>query len=279
MRTRSAFTLIELLVVIAIIAILIALLIPAVQKVREAAARTQCTNNLKQWALATHSAHDVYKKLPAVIGPFPTKTCSSPCPSVFFHLLPFVEQANIAAEAQKSFWLSAAHPLALMQCPSDASFSEGVATMTGPGYPPSTFGTGSYASNPLVFGTTYGGTARIPSSFPDGTSNTILFVERPQLCGTTYCGWNYGWLDNQASTVNSGSAAPGITFTTGSTGCVAGAPHSYHSGIMVVGGGDGSVRTISENFNSAYGAGAAPGASKFYVVLTPSGGEVNPADW
>jgi prepilin-type N-terminal cleavage/methylation domain-containing protein len=248
MRTRSAFTLIELLVVIAIIAILIALLIPAVQKVREAAARTQCTNNLKQWALATHSAHDVYKKLPAVIGPFPTKTCSSPCPSVFFHLLPFVEQANIAAEAQKSFWLSAAHPLALMQCPSDASFSEGVATMTGPGYPPSTFGTGSYASNPLVF-------------------------------GTTYCGWNYGWLDNQASTVNSGSAAPGITFTTGSTGCVAGAPHSYHSGIMVVGVGDGSVRTISENFNSAYGAGAAPGASKFYVVLTPSGGEVNPADW
>src|SRR5438046_3315384 len=87
-RQRVGFTLIELLVVIAVIAILIALLLPAVQKVREAASRTQCTNNLKQLGLAVHGYHDTYKAFP------PSRICRDSQPTWPVILMPYIEMDN-----------------------------------------------------------------------------------------------------------------------------------------------------------------------------------------
>src|SRR4026208_436221 len=99
-RSRPAFTLIELLVSIAIVAVLIGLLLPAVQKIRESAARIKCGNHLRQIALASPHAHDNQGTLPPGIGRFPAGAPSYG--TIFYYLLPYLEHNNLYERSYSS---------------------------------------------------------------------------------------------------------------------------------------------------------------------------------
>jgi len=164
-RRGGAFTLIELLVVIAIIAILIGLLLPAVQKVREAAARSTCQNNLHQLGVAVANYEGAYGRCP---GGW-TSNLGQQYGSLHFYLLPYVEQNAIYIAAGNNSWNQNNTPVKTFVCPSD--------TTSWTSYPQ---GGTSYAWNVWVFsgGIGWGGDQKpggLLNAMPDGTANTVIF--------------------------------------------------------------------------------------------------------
>jgi prepilin-type N-terminal cleavage/methylation domain-containing protein len=301
---RSAFTLVELLVVIAIIAVLVGLLLPAVQKVREAAARSQCQNNLKQLGLAALNCADTHQgELPPAYGHYPS-TATTMSVNALIWILPFVEQQNLFAQIEvkgsgASWNGGSAVMIKTYQCPSDVTLKAGTALSSLQSF-------ASYAVNGQVFGTITtkagvspptvtkfseaGGTV-LPRDIPDGMSNTIFWVEKLGLCtnnatgqcGNGHCGTHWAADGTQAY-------APRIGYQTSSTfsyspqlqpqfninnasSCYWYWPSSSHTGALIVGLGDGSVRNISQGISSI----AAP--YTFNIAMVPNDGLPLGSDW
>jgi prepilin-type N-terminal cleavage/methylation domain-containing protein len=296
-RRLAAFTLIELLVVIAIIAILIGLLIPAVQKVRESAANMTSMNNLHQMVLAAHSCHDASGHMPTGSGFFPGTTGSSSAKpaqhgSFFYFLLPYLEQGNVYNATTGHSYTSTA-VIATFQAPLDPSIashgptganSKGIIT-----------GLCSYEVNGYLLAgdqnalcyylggctSTNGNTAdgakiypRIPTDVPDGTSSTILFVER-YAYNCDYTGGAFGnrtWGEDNAGPsqwapvlihADIFQVQPAI----GKQSCYT--PQAYSRAGINVALVDGSTRRVSANLS----------ATTWWRALLPNDGKTLGTDW
>jgi prepilin-type N-terminal cleavage/methylation domain-containing protein len=342
---RHAFTLIELLVVIAIIAVLIGLLLPAVQKVREAANRAKCENNLKQLALALHDCQDSQGRLPPMAAVQFGGAYYAP---LFFHLLPYIEQGNtwkqahiIDPSAQVAYhpptaptaskvldvgviwptwesvntsttpytWLRGT-VIPVYRCPSDPSLGSGaVGVEEDNNCYDWCAGDASYGANFLVFGKfsydstktpplpvfkagdkAWDGNAQIPKTFPDGTSNTILFAEKYARCESSAgsCCNGTWWMrgiahgaagapegrdDSYPGDNLSAVFAGGGNWLAGPNSMFQVQPKPGHCNVQVattphaamqVAMGDGSVRGFSNTINPL----------TWYALCTPNGGEV-----
>lgn len=243
-RLRSAFTLIELLVVIAIIAILIALLVPAVQKVRTAAARTQGFNNIRQIGIGVHAFHDVNKRLPyngtwAWVGN-PTQRGSG---SYVYQILPYIEQEPL----YKAPSLTAR--IELLLCPARGNVSPLTGANWNDGGPVTDYSINCRLNEPGWFGTGETDRRRAIHQCPDGSSNTVMIGERAWPTDR----YSYNGPDWNEAIFWGGAGGTGR----GEYGCYKdenGSPHYSHWGSPFDGGGifcmgDVSVRQIAFGTN------------------------------
>jgi prepilin-type N-terminal cleavage/methylation domain-containing protein/prepilin-type processing-associated H-X9-DG protein len=232
--SRKGFTLIELLVVIAIIAILIALLVPAVQKVREAAARAQCQNNLKQIALASHNFHGAYKRFPPGLNypnpGFPPWLEPNKYYGLPIALFPFFEQENIQRNLNLTSTYAAntngpnsvgAQVVSILICPSDgATPSPAVGQYNnfyfGLSSYPGCSGTSITETNGLLMlqnGIFYTNSSIRIADITDGTSNTFMFGERTRLnlavTATAEAVGGWAWANQFALEDHTANTGPG----------------------------------------------------------------------
>jgi prepilin-type N-terminal cleavage/methylation domain-containing protein/prepilin-type processing-associated H-X9-DG protein len=306
---RRAFTLIELLVVIAIIAVLIGLLLPAVQKVREAAARLKCQNNLKQIGVALHAYHDAANEFPAprpvnksgqflqagIVGSIFVGYTEQNIGSWMYRLLPYVEQSNLHASALGGATVAVANTKVLAvrgvtvpgyECPSDPragqQYAVGTFKFSLTGYAGVTgtdeTGTGGNARNGLF---AVGGAAVTPKlsvrigSITDGTSNTVAVGERPPSADLQWGPWFQTDTNSLLGHPNLATNASGCTVPKGyvpddvSDKCAWTHYWSVHPGGANWLQADGSVRFLS------YRA----GTISLPALITIAGGDIVPGDF
>jgi prepilin-type N-terminal cleavage/methylation domain-containing protein len=275
--SRKGMSLLEVLIVVAIIAVLIGLLLPAIQKIRGAAVKTQSRNNVRQIVLATHNFASARGRLPSLDSEPPGRFMGD---SLFESLLPHLEQDSIYRAQKTDPAFRAACPL--FRSPADPSLlgNEDFAQ------------TCSYPANAFAFQNL----STLEGSFPDGTSGTIAFAERFSRCATSGVAFNLTMPSvgfRRASFADGGPACgglnqgdvypvttgattqpsvPGVTFQTNPLPwvekCDPTLPQTPHADGMIVALVDGSLRTVSPSIHPTV----------FWAAVTPAGGEIN-SDW